>query len=249
MRKAVGGKGDARNYVTRSSHPHAVCNTESSVVNWPLRRYCFVICCSTLISRECSPNVIRRYVCRAGTSFIFLCFGKVALSSKLVWYSRAYWMSLLAQRPYSWFLSFPPEKCLYSPSHRPKLFRRSVTLPFVQCYSFITSQHFRSYFFRLQVHRIGQKMYTIHLNMTAETTSETWWLFNKIGITFSILNLKMSVICDPTEHIFRLIPRAWRWKEKKLPKQSRYLSKVQNLNQNVVKKVQIQYKQLLPILS
>jgi len=76
-------KGDARNYVTRSSHPHAVCNTESSVVNWPLRRYSFVICCSTLISRECSPNAIRRYVYRSVTSFIFECFRKVVVTSKL----------------------------------------------------------------------------------------------------------------------------------------------------------------------
>jgi len=73
MRKAVGGKGDARNYVTRSSHPHAVCNTESSVVNWPLRRYCCVIC---RISRERSPNVIRGYVYKSGTSFNLDASGK-----------------------------------------------------------------------------------------------------------------------------------------------------------------------------
>ena len=101
MRKAVGGKGDARNYVTRSSHPHAVCNTESSVVNWPLRRYCFFICCSTVIYREGSPNVIRMYVYWSVTSFIFGCFRKVEVNSILVWYSRVYWLSLLAQRPTS----------------------------------------------------------------------------------------------------------------------------------------------------
>jgi hypothetical protein len=76
MRKAVGGKGDARNYVTRSSHPHAVCNTESSMVNWPLRRVCFVICCSTLISRECSPDAIRRYMYRSVTYLFLDALGK-----------------------------------------------------------------------------------------------------------------------------------------------------------------------------
>jgi len=159
-------------------------------------------------------------------------------------------MSLLAQRPISWFLSFPPEKCTYNSSYRPK--RESVTLPFVQGYSFVTSHHFRSYFFRLHVHRIGQKMYRIHLNVTAETTSEKWWLFNKNRIICSILYLEMTVTCDPTDHIFCLIPYAWRWKEKELPKQSRYLNEVQNLNQNIfpfVKKVQTQFKQLLPVLS
>lgn len=141
-------------------------------------------------------------------------------------------MSLLAHRPTWWFLSFPPEKCLYSSSHRPKLLRGSVILPFVQGYTFVTSQHFRSYFFHLHVHRIGQKMYKIHLNVAAETTSEKWWLFDKIRITCSILYLEMAVTRDPSEHIFCLIPCAWRWKEKKLPKQSCYLNKVQNLNQN-----------------
>jgi hypothetical protein len=120
-------------------HPHAVRNTVSSVVNWPLMRYGFVICCSILFSKECRPNAIWGYVCWSVTSFIFGCIRKVVVNSNLVWYSRSHWMSLLAQRPTSWLLSFPPKKRFYSASYRPKLLRGSVALLFVQCYNFITS--------------------------------------------------------------------------------------------------------------
>lgn len=54
---------------------------------------------------------------------------KVVVNSNLVWYSGAHWMSLLAQRPTSLILSFPPKKCFIVPHMDPNYFEEVLYYP------------------------------------------------------------------------------------------------------------------------
>lgn len=83
-------------------------------------------------------------------------------------------------------LSFPPEECFYGVSKYAQTAEsKNFTLLFIHIYSFLIPQHVRSHFF-LQVHRMGQKIDGMHLNMAAEPTSETWWVFGQNPTTMLI---------------------------------------------------------------